>query len=180
LIQHQNSTDDVIGSIICQNGLAIAKLCLANGDLGTTMENIPSAKISDDDRKYPIGDTETPRGFVVLGRRMDGSRNDYQLIIVAYTKDDPGNDVQVVNINCNVAGTSVTGATGLRIGSPLINVQDGQYATLIEVDEAGTTGTLDHELDADGAISAFVIAESDVTDLSPAISVLVARTALKQ
>lgn len=179
LSENQDSVDQVRGSIICRNGLAVAKLKIKHDDVTPPFSSgnlsLPNPQLDDADKKYAGSET---LGFLVLGRKINGN-NDYQLVIVSYNKQDSANNVTTVPTNCSVSGTSVTGAGNLRVGSPFIDALTGQYATLTEVNAGGTEGTLDRAIDASGNVDALVIVEAGVDDVSPALAVLVTRTSLR-
>ncbi len=195
---NENSTRDTIGTIICKNGITIARAMLVDGDVTDEITLIDcSSEITDQDNlKYPIGADDTRRGFLILARRAaDVTANDYQLVVVSYVKSDVDNDVEALDLTSSgysinagqttfylSAVTEISTADRTKIvGSPLI-ASDGKYATIIEID--GTKAVLDHPVDEDNPSDiSFVIVETDSGDIagvaSPAMTVMVTRTALR-
>jgi len=144
---NKDSTADVLGTIICQNGLAITKSSLMHpvGGVGPnfTTNVLPLGSL---DTSYPVGDGNM-RGFLVLARQMDRSRNDYQLVIIAYVKTNFRNRVLPValvtarfdpNLGANdnnamyffVTNKTRNESKYLKVGSPVIDPSSGAYSTI--------------------------------------------------
>ena len=129
----------------------------------------------------------------MIGRRLDSTRNDYQLIVVSYAKVNSDNTVEAetlasTNIS-NPDAESFTIHTGdiaevdcpKLVGSPVIDTNSGKFATIISV--IGSMAYLDHAI-GEIANSPIVIVEmtggSITGTRSPAMSVLVTRTGLRE
>jgi len=172
----------VLGNIVCQNGLSIARAKLQHGDFGVTVSEKPMAA----DGNYPAGSANDEVGFKIFGRQIEQDKNDYQLVVVAYRKAASSNVVSVKSLSPSAieqledGRTRLTFASGadLQVGSPVISKGDGAYARIVAVD--GAVAALDHSVPS-GSLTAgvFVIFESNRTDKgSPAIAVLSTRTSL--
>ena len=193
--QSNESYKNVVGTLICQNGLAVAKTMVTgtNRPSGATLSILADenntgiiSKKSQHYQEFEDTDYEggTPvitdstyklQGFLVLGRKIDDSN---QLVIVSYARSY-NNAVTAEPISCDVNGDKIANGGGyLIVGSPLIDRNTGYYATIIETN--GTKGTLDRPIDPSvtGSISAYVIKETNATK-SPALSVLVTLTGLE-
>ena len=202
VIESNQSYKDVVGTLICENGLTVAKTMVKQTDILDTQTTLKILAAEDDtsiisqksqhyqellDSDYVINggsiiddDKYKLQGFLVLGRKVNNSN---QLVIVSYARNR-NNMVTAKSVSCNVAAGSkdITGGGGdLIVGSPLIDAATGYYATITSTDSTGTTGTLDRPITASGepdVTSAFVIQESGATK-SPALSVLVTLTGLE-
>ncbi|MHC4561982.1 MAG: PulJ/GspJ family protein [Planctomycetota bacterium] len=111
---NRRSSRDVIGSIICENGLAMTKVRFASGAVsppprGSNPGTHPKLmKLADDTSKgqeffskemcrYPQGDADSEYGFVLLYRYIDRDLKDKtpegrQLIAVSYKRRSTPND----------------------------------------------------------------------------------------
>ena len=194
--ENASSANSSMGTLICKNALAVARIRLKNGPsaiaIGTTFGPIPAGKLGLGDLAYPIGSADTTRGCVVLGARMRGGEgnpiNDYLLVFVAYKKNETGHSVEARQLGCTVGAnaTSLTAAdqeTWLQIGSPVI-APNGQYAWIIAVD--GDTASLDRAIDETAdVVGPYVIVELNSPGgavfgkISPAIAVMGSRTGLQ-
>ncbi|MDY6913529.1 MAG: prepilin-type N-terminal cleavage/methylation domain-containing protein [Planctomycetota bacterium] len=200
--RNESSVDDAIGTIICENGLAVAKARLVNGDLAVGNLSIAS-QLTEPDLAYPVPRTpagsypddwngsrpSSPRGCLVIGRRLDSTRNDYQLIVVSYAKIDSANTVETETLTSSIGDndenftiTGILEADCLKLlGSPVIDTDSGRFATITGV--SGTTAYLDHAI-GEAANGPIVIVEKNggsiVGTRSPAMSVLVTRTGLRE
>ncbi len=173
-----------LGEIICRNALGIAMIGVpaekvTSATLSVIADEAHTSVLSAQSQRYDSGDSREC-GFVLLGRSM-GAGKGRQLIVAAYRKLS-GGQVTAEATACNVpaGSTSITGAAGLRTGSPLID-EKGRYAMIVSTNETGTEGKLDHPLsDSEDVTSAFVIVESTEARFSPAIGILMNRTALRK
>ena len=181
---NQQSADDILGNIICQNGLSLVKATLSLGALTTTLSENTSLG---DDRRYPIDADDDKTGFLVFGRRMASTRNDHQIIIVAYSKADAANMLSTVAKPPPTTSPLADGRyklvfsapdTDLQAGSVIIAKVDGAYARILGVD--GATVIVDRKLEPGGQ-NVLVVAETGTgVKKSPVLAVLATRTALKQ
>ncbi len=213
---NKDSTADVLGTILCENGLAVVRASattplVMNPTTGAENNVFTTSVVSLGwrDLAYPSGDGNV-RGFLVLARQPDPSRNDHHLVIVAYRKSDYRNTVYPValrsarfdpNLGTNDANATyffVTNKFGdetrfLKVGSPVIDPATGAYATILAV--SGTVAVLDRPVGGPSTAIAnpLVIVECQPgtqpaevpnklvsTGVSPATFVMTARTALRE
>jgi len=193
LKQTELSYNDTIGTIIAQNGLAIARATLTMNDIpiGPNLDVVADdpngtptgkAKLTKDIRAYH--DTTYPdKGFLVLGSKPTPGSNSCLLVIVAYAKKNPSAIVTAETITLNnIKDTTARVSSNLNVarrarGSPLILAGNGRYARIEEIKDEDLL--LDHGQLNNFAGDAFVILEAGQA-VSPAIAVLVARVALPQ
>ncbi|MFP4052370.1 MAG: prepilin-type N-terminal cleavage/methylation domain-containing protein [Phycisphaerae bacterium] len=161
---------DVVGTIMCENGVALIRARLTEGDLGgvpvDTLTDI-SNKFDDHDLLYPTGDTDSLYGLKVLAKRVSSGENDFQFVILAYKKNRKGNNVDLRKLSGKIANhgdeqskfTSGSIPGGLLPDSPFvrgngaISYVDGISGnTVILRDRMEMTGTMD--------VDAFVLVES--------------------
>jgi len=185
--ESRNSVENVLGTIICENGLSICKVRVPRASVaGTTLAPVA---LSSSARTYPADSNDATRGFLVLGRRLNVVRNEYQLVIVSYAKRQVSNDVKAEFIGKSIDpnATQLTVNAGqkylLQLGSPVIDAATGNYATILAVNDQ--TAVLDHGLGSAGGTLYFIIETSGGSPLSgakvsPAMTVMVARTGLNQ
>jgi len=175
LKENERSQNSILGVTICENGLSLAKLVLKSTDL--TASTLVDKTSSMPSTTYPYGTAGGSFGYIILGRFLGA--DSYQLVAVAYRKADTAHSVIAQSISCSTSGTSVTGAGGsLRTGSPLIDKGSGKYATILTTTNNYSDGTLDRDIGA--VTSAYVIQESGVPDISPAMATLVTKTGLRR
>ena len=205
IIESNRAYENVIGNMICESGLAIAKAMVKQSDIPDTQTTL---KVLADENNIGIillksqhyqglldsdygGSSPiitNPKykilGFLVLGRKVDKTN---QLVIVSYARERD-HVVTAESVSCHVdAGSKeiTNGAGELRIGSPLIDADTGYYAWIIATNSDRTTGTLNRPIhpasgpDAKAVNSAFIIQESTVMTRSPALFVLVTLTGLE-
>ncbi len=159
------STNSTLGTIICENGLALSELKLtaevidAAASSGQLLIYADDAHYTDNpdnpappaipppftrkQQHYPTGTDTSRTGFVMMARKVPGMGITYQFVTVAYRKTEENNTVALVPITCTIDGKNITGATDLRIGTPLINRATGQFAFVDSINATGTEGTLD-------------------------------------
>lgn len=161
---NRRSTNSTLGTMICENGMVMAELeitaeMIDDGDLRVAPGEAKELAVYGDDSKctennvkypiaraqlhYPVGEADSRTGFAVLVRKIAGAGNAYQLVTVAYRKTDKANRVELKEINCSINGRDITGASDLRIGTPLINKATGIFAMVDSINIDGTKGTLD-------------------------------------
>lgn len=190
--ESNTSYSKTLGTLVAKNGLAVAKAAVSGGSRpGTIMailadENTTTIlskksqhyqELDDDD----LATGDLIEGFVILGKQMQSSENDYLLFSIAYARP-VGRTVSAEQVSVGSATDSNTltvnsGSSDLRNRSPIIFATDNSYATIIQV--SGNTITLDREVTV-SAQQAFVIVESGTAtgDDSPALAVISTRTAL--
>jgi prepilin-type N-terminal cleavage/methylation domain-containing protein len=140
------SNNSTLGTIICENAFALAdiELSVSTIDAADTNAGDTLLRAYMGEQKYPTGDGDSKTGFVLVAQKVANTTSTYQFIAVAYRKTDNGNSVQFQEVSCTVSGKDITGGSSkLRIGSPLINRDNGEYAIIDSIDEAKSTGTLD-------------------------------------
>ncbi|MEN6665089.1 MAG: prepilin-type N-terminal cleavage/methylation domain-containing protein [Phycisphaerae bacterium] len=140
--------------------------------------------ISADEQKSPQADANAIKGFILFGRNI--TTGTQQLVSVAYRRSSTGVAAMVGTISAQCSGTNLvvaSGGTYLRVGTPVIAAETGDYARLIRIE--GTTYTLDRPIgNLSGGVNknAFVIYESGSAtgDPSPSenMAVLVTTTSL--
>ena len=189
--ENETSANNAMGTIICKNALAMARVRLRDGDIVTTFGVIPAAKLGSGDLAYPVNTPSPTRGCIVLGKRMTDD------------KDEPINDYLLVFVACHmkaghgVAAYKLTGCTvgadqdnftaaghgqGLKAGSPVI-APSGKYAWIKTV--SGDKVYLNRPIDTENNVDApFVIVEKDGAGIygtvSPAMWVFGTRTGLQK
>jgi len=186
LKQTELSYNDTIGTIIAQNGLAVARAILTgsavgvdpnvhviaqDGTIGPPID--PNLRAYHDDPNAVTPD----KGFLVLGSQPVGSDTKL-LVIVAYAKKNPGAAVTAQSITLNSSNMDKARilSGGAVKGSPLILARNGEYA-LIEELPSSTDALLSRNLTINQNDTGWVIVEQG-QEVSPAIAVLVARVAL--
>jgi prepilin-type N-terminal cleavage/methylation domain-containing protein len=197
---NMESAADVVGTIICDNALAILKAEANRADISSTTFGTNPVPVGGADCRYPLGDANASRGFLALGRRISNnpSLNDCQFVIISYRKKNPTNDkVQVRDLGLvtyDPNSTEINIPPGkindVTLNSPVIDASTGAYAKVVSMDRNAKTATLDHPIDrawpgpGNPTSNLLVVVETDgggnlASDVSPATRVVVARTALK-
>ena len=212
---NRRSVKSVIGSIIAEDGLALAKAAMASGAIEIDNPNSSGVlqELADDSLgnqdpftkemcRFPQGDMSSPYGVVMMWRRIlddSGAKQGHQLVAVSYrrrlaldvsevviTKTSPGYAESPYVFLNNCAG---------RIGSPLINRADGEYAMITAMRIGGTfvTGVrldrwIRYEKSPSGGLQLFYVMENHAMGdqdpslnemrFSPAMAVLESRAAL--
>lgn len=92
----QRSSNDVIGSLINDNALALIRTKYPHGSsenpFSTTFKALPIADFGDVDSFYPLDEDPAKQyGFLVLGRQVHANQNDYQFMIVSFRRETPPN-----------------------------------------------------------------------------------------
>jgi len=195
--ENQSSANNVVGTLICKNVLAVAKARLSHqgmAGVGTNLTQIlpaPSGLIGVGDLKYPHRGGTVTRGALLFARRIAAGVNDYLLVVVSYAKLKPAHVVEARRLGpaCKIdaGATTFTAPAGkgnlLKIRSPVI-APDGRFAFIKSV--SGDEATLDRPISTTEAVSdPFVIVATNGTTVlgditSPVMSVLVTRTALRE
>jgi prepilin-type N-terminal cleavage/methylation domain-containing protein len=202
---NKDSTADVMGTMICENALNVAKTELKtsqvpNGTFGTGVSFSPGLPASPTwaDLTYPAGDANLYRGCLVLARQVTAGRNDYQFVLAAFTKSNSNNYVRAhalaASFDANAMTFSAAGQTAwLKIGAPVIDPVKGDYANIAGFTSTGTV-YLNHPLDR-GPIGArtinaplVIVETTDALGTSadagvaatPVTCIMIARSGLKQ
>jgi len=188
LRENQRSTDDVLGSIICQNGLAVVKSKVTHSSdpfSGHTWFSNYSGL--GNDCYFPVGDSDSNMGFCITGRMIEAGKNDYVIAILAYrTRTSANPIVRWINGTISdlddVSEVSVTNNPHfVQMGTPMLigsGADAGAWGYVVAWDEANSKAVLDRRLPPGANVSMRVLHENGATE-SPAIGVLIARTALK-
>jgi prepilin-type N-terminal cleavage/methylation domain-containing protein len=161
---NRRSTNSTLGTMICENGMVLAELEITAemvnvgplrvapgsdtelavyGDDAKCTENNVKYPIARAQLHYPTGQADSRTGVAVLVRKTSAAGSTYQIVTVAYRKTDKANTVALEEINCSISGRNITGASDLRIGTPLINKATGIFAMVDSINNDGSKGTLD-------------------------------------
>ena len=148
---NRSSTASILGQIIAENGLAFATTHLAvtkdasgNYSLEGAPANITTQlvdmtpRIGHEDQFYPIG-AESKRGYKVLVRQMSPGKNDFLLVVIAYSKAESSNTIEVVQHSTMAVGAGLDefNASGtLQVNAPLISY-DGPWAMIEGIEGNG-------------------------------------------
>ncbi|MCK5114047.1 MAG: prepilin-type N-terminal cleavage/methylation domain-containing protein [Phycisphaerae bacterium] len=176
ILESNQSYKDIVGTLVCENGLAVTKAVLVETDVPSNMgvifdeangtsilgknfqhyksqfEEVGTVWINRGFRDDDLDTDEKMRGFLVLGKKLSSSTDINQLIVVSYARsgDTTGNnEVTAELVGCTVAAgeTKIENGGGeLRVGSPLIDAVHGYYATIITTNSDQTEGELDRPI----------------------------------
>lgn len=193
VMENRSSTNNVIGTIMCENALAIAKTRLTSGYSGisSSMTAFPPsdetpAVIHPSDLQYAMGydDDDTSRRRVQMFGKQIGGSNDYLLVAVAY--QDGGGNITIGEF----AGTCSTnddgdyllsinrwidGSATVRIGSTII-ADNGRSSTVVSAE--GGLKVKDDLSVGDTPLNFFVIAEDGKA--LQVMNIIATRTPLKE
>jgi len=199
VVETKSSFGDVMGDLICENGLVVAKASLTLSDMnnsGSLTDH--SDKLGDKDTRYPAGSDEpTTWGYAVFARKA-GDGNDYQLIVLSYRKNESDRRVGAYDIAGAVVstpsgedtsrlGVPPVHADNLRAGSPVLLATTGEYARIVTI--SGNTCRLDRRIENNYSGTVYVFVEEtaggamvpiDEEPVSPVLSVLSVRTAIRE
>ncbi|MCD4825450.1 MAG: prepilin-type N-terminal cleavage/methylation domain-containing protein [Phycisphaerae bacterium] len=188
------SSNSIVGTMICENGLNIAKFKFRQGDvtasqfrvsasrpaIDETPAHIAKWQFPADQQRYPFNDTDSPYGYALLLKTCGSG---YMILCTAYRKKGTGVVLWAEAPNSTLSGTVNTFTVGngsvIRLGSPFILYGSGQYGIVTNI--SGNTITLDRKLSPKGATDnkAIVLQETGEADFSPAIATMITRTGLK-
>lgn len=215
IAMNRRSVKSVIGTIIAEDGLALAKAAMASGAIQIDNPNSSGVlqELADDSLgnqdpftkemcRFPQGDMSSPYGVVLMWRTVlsdSGAKQGHQLVAASYRRRLDLDESEVIikktsppySANPYIFLNQCAG----RIGSPLINRTDGEYAMITALRLGGTfvTGVrLDRwirfEKAAGGGLQLFYVLENHVMGdqnpglnemrFSPAMAVLESRAAL--
>ena len=105
----RNAVNDLYGSLVCRNGMAMAQTQLTHPLFGgETNTLVPiQAALSERDGRYAYRDGQENRtGFVVFARQFEPAAdvpNDYQFVTVGYEKFDPNSEIRFARISGNLS-----------------------------------------------------------------------------
>ena len=155
---NRRSTREILGSIICENGLAVAKVRFASGAVTSPPKGNLMMQILADDYeqdyltrqmcRFPDGQMSSPYGFVLMYRYIDADDDEdteegHQLVAMSYKRraepteaPDPYNDhaVRIRTGGFQYYGTPIptvkvrASSDLFRIGTPVIDRYSGEYA----------------------------------------------------
>ncbi len=184
-----------------------------NQPLGNTILNIEADDtvtrlLSRQGRQYPQEETGSPYGFMWVARRVDDDEDDetfegYQLLMVSFKRRDAGGQVVFAQRSVShqpgtvdmaiprAPGAPVDKANLLRNGSPVINRNTGDYATVTQSSSTGEACNLDRPLvpadagSSNQAIPVYMVVEQTTgaagledERFSPAMTTMVTRFGL--
>lgn len=173
IVANQYSAKDLTGTMICQNGLAIARARLADGlTISTTLDDSFTNTISANDQHYLIG-VDDSSGYKLLVRRVVVGQNLYQLVAVSYAKTAGGTVTlkkpKITAIDANDRTVTFNSTTYVQVGSPVVVAANGSFARILKLD--GDTATLDVALRATSGDDVWVIYEAGAAR-SPGLTAL--------
>ena len=171
LKEYDRSANNVLGTIMCDNGLVRAQSVLNSSQVGDTLEEKFSGSHGG----------STKFGYIVFATKA--TTDSYKLVAVAYRKTVAANTVTAQTISCTTSGTQVSGGGGqLCVNSPLIAKTSGNFAVIIGTD--GTIGTLDRDLGTTDPLGYYVIQEHDASSAlmrrSPVMFIRATKTGLRE
>jgi len=187
---NERSADDLRGTLICQNALALAKTQLKAVDVTGADYTDLGSKFDPADLQYPHG-SDDGAGSFVLGREVSPDDNDYQLTVIAYRKHRTGGAVLLrpalgISYRDGAAGRfdfkNGTEANA-RVGSTIIVTEAGYSGQARIVSIEGKRATLDAPL-TEGTVRGdgleVVVPYQQGVPISPVIGVMSARTSLPE
>jgi hypothetical protein len=192
MVLNRSSANSTLGTIICENGMVLAEMALTSDVVGSSQlldvyaDDKKLTHLSRIQQRYPTETEEPTRtGFVLMVRKVPEAAGVFQLITVAYRKKEATHTVELVETGCTVSGIKISKANNLRIGSPLINRQTGEFAFIDSINQDGTSGTLDIKPDEPRKMTGgkcYVLVEKQgvktIDRRSPAIGVMSKMTGL--
>lgn len=197
LKETQTSVNNVLGSMITENGLTMYKTLATQANVGTvgTLGTLNEPYAPPDPRNPQYG----RYGFLARGWRGPAGNtvNDFWVNVVAYRLSNTGNYAELHQLsadvqddpNGNVQARRTTSQlrlnteqTWVQVGTPvLFNRPQGGYAKVWAVQ--GNIALLDRALPPVNGLNVYVVTEANngnpVGTQSPAMSTLVTRAALK-
>ena len=193
ILATQNSANDILGTIICQNGQAVAKGLLLYSDVSertnlsfTSLNDCKALNvIPEADWLYPSAPNSTlKRGFFLLARQVTTHLNDYQLVIISYRQITVAGTPTLFSTTAYAVAGNTKKLTFLPVptnvkwmGSPVIIAATGEHSKIVEWD--GTTATLNSDFSEANGKTVWLVYETGTTPISPAMTVLVTRTNLR-
>jgi prepilin-type N-terminal cleavage/methylation domain-containing protein len=183
---NRTSTNSTLGSIICENGLILSELALTAeivdalppGRLAPLADDMSGrdVHISRNEQHYPTGQGDARTGFAMLARKISAAGSTYQLVTVAYRKSDKDNKVALLPVTCTFESgadrhriKTISPGNTVKIGTPLINVDTGEFAMVNSINVDATTATLDIDptkRNIAGGSKYYVLVEVDPTNQS--------------
>jgi len=121
---NKHSADDLVGTIICQNGLAMAKARVTTLHVPTTdcveLHEIGTL-FSPAELKYPSG-SDGNTAFFVLGRQIMTGKNEYDLTVIAYERHPDGGAVVMKDADGNAYTSAGAGQFSFKNGEAYAEV----------------------------------------------------------
>jgi prepilin-type N-terminal cleavage/methylation domain-containing protein len=183
----RSSTVNSVGVMMCENSIDAVRLSLKDVDYSVTGSAFVSVTAAiGNDAKWLSGATMSTQ--VLLRQVPSAVSNDYQVVAVSCalsntskTLDCRAVDVALENVGDGTSKITVpAGSEGLlALRSPVV-LPDGSWTTI--VGKNGSTAFLDTWFSPQPTVKVWLFAEkegSNYSPVSPALSVMVTRTALK-
>ncbi len=204
ILESRNAVNDLYGSLVCRNGLAIAQTQLTHPLFGgETNTLVPvQAALSERDGRFAYRDGEENRtGFVVLARQFEPATevpNDYQFVTVGYEKFNANNEIRLARISGSLSdapdrqrsvlnGVSITNGSEvsgqvLQVNAVVIEVATGRYAFIQKLENNGNRALLDRKLQGNDFWMVVETNNSGAVNspTSPVLSALATRTSLRE
>lgn len=204
ILESRNAVNDLYGSLVCRNGLAMAQTQLTHPLFGgETNTLVPiQAALSERDGRFAYRDGEENRaGFVLLARQFEPATdvpNDYQFVTVAYEKFDPNSEIRLARVSGNLSeaddkkrsvlsGVSITNGSEvsgqvLQVNAVLIEADTGRYAFIQKLENNGNRALLDRKLQGSDFWMVVETNNSGAVNspTSPVLSALATRTSLRE
>lgn len=189
LKENESSVNDVLGSLICQNGLAVTRAKVAAAAYDNTYSEPYATK----------NDPANPDRFGFVSRSWPAAgaaENDFRINVVSYRLSNAANkavlhpvlaattSIQDHPTNAALSDLVVAAVdvSWLQPQSPVL-FKDGTYAKILTV--KGSAAVLDRHLTATPSVDAYIVTETDSSDkpvlnaVSPAMSTLMTRSTLR-
>lgn len=188
---NKDSANDLLGTMICQNGLAIAKAKVKTfhvpGTSFTFLSDPGAGVFTPAELQYPYGSGEET-GFYVFGRRIEADKNEYELLIIAYQKHPNGGEVALQPAKGNAFNKGGTGKFDFSAGKDYAQVGAMMIITMSPsgyngaariVSMEGSTADLDRPLTpkTDRRVEVKILYQEGVPT-SPILGVMSSRTSL--
>ncbi|HDZ21290.1 hypothetical protein LCGC14_0181510 [marine sediment metagenome] len=205
---NRRSVRDILGAIICENGIALTKARFASGAASNPENAAGRLTVLADAAhvdyfnsymcRFPQGDTSSPFGFVLVYRYIDvdddpETKEGHQLGAVAYRRRAPvsaGKLVRVIGTVATVAGASIrigpVSSDAFRIDSPVFDRATGEFVFVRQIFQSegyANTAVVNRKIKFtpdEGTTSAYlyVVKEEDEGRYSPALMAMVTRVPL--
>jgi len=188
-----HSADDLLGTLICQNGLALAKARLNTTDVTSPYYTDLSPIFAPADLLYPHGSDEG-EGFFVLGCNAsptDPASNDYQFTVIAYQKHRDGGAVLLKTaVGTAMPGKGKDADTGrflfkngsesvAQVGATMVVTEPGRTGRVRIVSIDGNEATLSRPLFQGSQQDIHVVIPyQQGLSIDPVIGAMTARTSL--
>jgi len=188
---NKDSANDLLGTMICQNGLAVAKSRLkafhVTGTAYTLLNDSPQV-FTAAEMQYPYGSNKGT-GFYVFGRQIQAEKNEYELMVIAFQKHPSGGDVVLKPATGTAYTRSGTGQFDFKnggekyaqVGATMILTGGSSSGSARIVSLGGKTAVLDNPISSRTTRNAEVkILYQEGVPISPILGVMSARTSLPE